>query len=80
MITIRVDGQTLNVPEGISIIEAARLSGVDIPALGYDPRVSPPSGAELSTVELVEGERSRFISATGTTVAEGMEIRTKSPA
>ena len=80
MITIRVDGQTLNVPEGISIIEAARLSGVDIPALGYDPRVSPPSGAELSTVELLEGERSRFVSATGTTVAEGMEIRTKSPA
>lgn len=80
MVTIKVNGRDFSVQEGITIIEAARQNGVDIPALGYDPRVSPPSGPEFSTVEIEENGGLRFVSATSTTVANGMEIRTDTPA
>ncbi len=80
MATIRIDDRELTVKDGITIIEAARSNGIDIPALGYDPRVSPPSGVEISVVELAEGTKTRFASATSTPVADGMTVRTESPA
>jgi formate dehydrogenase major subunit len=80
MIKITIDDKKCTVPDGITIIEAARQNGIHIPALGYDPRLSPPSGAELSTVELLDGDNVRFVSATSTKVAPGMKIRTESPA
>ncbi len=80
MITITINDRKLSVRDGITIIEAARQNGIEIPALGYDPRVSPPSGVELATVELSDGQAARFVSATATRVTPGMTIRTDSPA
>jgi hypothetical protein len=37
-------------------IDAARANGIDIPSLGYDPRVTPPSNVEAAFVELHEKE------------------------
>jgi len=80
MVTIKINEREVTVKEGVTIIEAAREHGIDIPALGYDPRVSPPSGVEVSIVELVNGKGAQFVSATSTIVKDGMVIRTESPA
>jgi formate dehydrogenase major subunit len=80
MVTIIIDGKDLQVTGDLTIIDAARSAGIDIPALGYDPRVSPPSNFEAAFVELLDGNKIRFISATSTYAAEGMVIRTKSVA
>ncbi len=80
MISIHIDGKDCLVNEGQTIIDAARAHGIDIPSLGYDPRVSPPSNVEAAFVELHEGGGIRFISATATEASEGMVIRTESDA
>jgi len=80
MIAIKIDGQDLLTTGGVTIIEAARTSGIDIPALGYDPRVSPPSNFETAFVEIIDGNKIKFVSATSTVVEDGMVIRTQSAA
>ena len=80
MISVNIDGKDFVVINGLTIIDAARSSGIDIPALGYDPRVSPPSNFEAAFVEVIEGIKTRFVSATSTPVIDGMVIRTQSDA
>ena len=52
MITVNIDGKDCMTVNGLTIIDAARSHGIDIPALGYDPRVSPPSNFEAAFVEV----------------------------
>lgn len=80
MPTITIDGRAIVIQDNMSIIDAARSNGIEIPALGYDPRVSPPSTQEIAIVELIEGEKTRFAPATSTPAHEGMIIRTRSEA
>lgn len=80
MVSIRIDGKDCTVREGSPIIEAARANGIDIPALGYDPRVSPPRNIETAFVEVSDARGMRFASAISTPVRDGMEIRTESDA
>ncbi|MCU0575842.1 MAG: [FeFe] hydrogenase, group A [Desulfobacterota bacterium] len=80
MFTIKIDNRTCTAEGTMTIIDAARASGIKIPALGYDPRVSPPSTTEVSFVEVAEGPGRRFVSATSTHVTDGMEIFTESDA
>ena len=80
MITVNIDGKDCKTVNGLTIIDVARSSGIDIPALGYDPRVSPPSNFEASFVEIADGEHTRFVSATSTNAADGMVIRTQTAA
>ena len=80
MVSITIDGEEFNAKEGTFLIEAARANGIDIPALGYDPRVSPPRNIETAFVEITERGRSRFASAISTPARNGMEIRTESEA
>ena len=64
----------------MTIIDAARANGINIPALGYDPRVSPPSTTEVAFVEVALGNNTGFVSATSTYVSEGMVVHTDSDA
>ncbi|MEN6469302.1 MAG: [FeFe] hydrogenase, group A [Smithella sp.] len=80
MITINIDGKDCTTVNGLTIIDAARSNGIDIPALGYDPRVTPPSNVEAAFVEMNDGLKTRFVSATSTPVVDGMIIRTQSEA
>lgn len=80
MITINIDGKDCVAVHGVTIIDAARASGIDIPALGYDPRVSPPSNFEAAFIEVIDGGKTRFVSATSTPVEDGMVVRTQSDA
>ncbi len=80
MATFTIDDRIYSARDGSTIIDAARENGIDIPSLGYDPRVSPPTNIEISMVEVVEKGRPRIVSATATAIDEGMIINTRSPA
>ncbi|MHB8111648.1 MAG: NAD(P)-binding protein [Syntrophorhabdaceae bacterium] len=80
MATLTIDNTICSVRDGSTLIDAARENGIDIPTLGYDPRVSPPTNVEISMVELIDKGKPRIISATGTTVEDGMVINTRSTA
>ncbi len=64
MIRVTIDDVTYTAREGSTIIDAARENYVDIPSLGYDPRVSPPTNIEISVVEVLENGKPRIVSAT----------------
>jgi len=80
MILLNIDDREYVAKDGSTIIDAARAVGVDIPALGYDPRVTPPSNVEVAFVEVIERGKTRFVSATSTPAQDGMVIRTDSEA
>ena len=55
-ITLTIDNQTVTVPEGTTILDAAATVGIDIPAICYHPSLTPPAICRVCTVE-VEGQR-----------------------
>ena len=56
MIHIKIDDKEIEVPEGTTVLNAARQAGVDIPTLCDHPALEPYGGCRLCLVE-VEGAR-----------------------
>nr|WP_322807165.1 formate dehydrogenase subunit alpha [Thermanaerothrix sp.] len=78
MVTVMIDGKKLEVPEGMTVLEAAAQAGITIPTLCYHKDLSPHGGCRLCVVE-VKGARTPLASCT-LPVSEGMEVTTESPA
>ena len=51
-VRVTIDGQTIEVPEGTLIIEAAKLLGIDIPHFCYHPRLEPVGVCRQCLVEV----------------------------
>lgn len=73
-ITLTIDDQQVQVPQGTNIIEAARKIGVDIPYLCYHHQLTSFGGCRLCLVEIEKVPK--LLAACNTTVAEGMVVRT----
>jgi formate dehydrogenase major subunit len=73
---LTIDGQERDVADGLTILEAATLSGVDIPTLCSDPRLVP-SGACRLCIVAVEGQ-ARPVAACTTPAIDGMSVWTRS--
>lgn len=73
-ITVNVNGIVVKVPEGTTILEAARKVHVDIPTLCYHPDQRIKGNCRVCIVE-VEGQKT-FSAACCTPVWEGMKIKT----
>jgi formate dehydrogenase major subunit len=71
---ITLNGKDVEVPAGITILEAARRHGVEIPTLCHDEQLEPFASCWLCVVKL-EGV-ARYVPACGTKVAPGMKIWT----
>lgn len=52
LVTVTIDGQTVQVPEGTSVLDAARSIGINIPALCHDPDLTPVGACRLCVVEV----------------------------
>ena len=52
MVTITIDGKTLEIPEGTTVLRAAQSNGVDIPTLCDHPHLTPYGGCRLCLVEV----------------------------
>lgn len=77
MVTINIDGQTLSVREGTTILKAAEAAGIPVPHLCYLKDVNEIAACRMCVVE-VEGV-DRLVTSCNNEVAEGMSIRTNSP-
>ncbi len=77
-VTLTIDGQKVTVPAGITVLEAARQMGIDIPTFCHDPELSRPGACRICVVE-IKGWRNLPPSCV-TTVTEGMEVETESEA
>ena len=56
MIDLTIDGKTVQVPDGITVLQAAEAAGIHIPTLCNHPALKPFGGCRLCLVE-VEGMR-----------------------
>jgi formate dehydrogenase major subunit len=76
-VTLEIDGATVTVPEGTSIMRAAALAGGSIPKLCATDTLKAFGSCRLCLVE-IDGRKGYPASCT-TTVAAGMKVRTESP-
>ena len=81
MINLTIDNKPIQVPEGTTILKAARMNGIDIPTLCYFELdgmkfENKPGGCRVCVVE-VKGRRN-LAPACATDVMEGMEVFTHS--
>lgn len=74
MVNIKINNMPLSVPKGISILEAARMAGIEIPTLCYLKKINEIGACRICMVE-VKGTRS-LVTACVYPVNEGMEIFT----
>jgi len=78
MVSITVDGKTIEAEEGSSLLQACLDHGIYIPNLCFLKEMDKPTGScRLCIVEL-EGEE-RPVASCGVKVKEGMVVRTDTP-
>jgi predicted molibdopterin-dependent oxidoreductase YjgC len=76
MVEITIDGQAISVPEGSTILEAARQLGIDTPTLCFLETLTPVNVCRVCVVELA-GART-LVPACSRKVEPGMQIKTDS--
>ncbi len=74
---IKLNGNRVAVPEGITVMEAARQNGITLPSLCHHPDQKVKGNCRVCVVE-VEG-RKNLAASCSTPVEEGMSITTNSP-
>ena len=76
-VTLTIDGQTVTVPEGATILQAARQLAKEIPTICYHPHFTAPSLCRMCVVEV---EKSRvLVQACSRAAEQGMVVRTNTP-
>jgi predicted molibdopterin-dependent oxidoreductase YjgC len=76
LVNLTIDGQSVTVPEGTTILDAAAILGIEIPVICYHPHLTANGLCRICSVEA--GLRVQP-AACVTECAEGMEIQTQSP-
>ena len=76
LVTLSIDGRSVSVPEGTTILEAAASLGIAVPTLCYLETLTPVNACRLCVVE-VDGARV-LAPACGRAVEPGMVVHTRS--
>ncbi|OBW62854.1 MAG: ferredoxin [Dehalococcoides mccartyi] len=76
MVTLNIDNKQVTVPEGTTILQAAKEANINIPHLCYFEGLKSYSGCRVCVVE-IEGEP-RLATSCSRKVAEGMKVNTHS--
>ncbi len=74
LVEATLDGETVRVPEGSTILDACRAAGTDVPTLCYGNTLTPKNACRVCMVE-VEGNRV-LVPSCSRPVEAGMVIRT----
>lgn len=76
-VTVIINGRAVQVPRGVTILQAAEVAGIRIPTLCHHPSVPDEGACRVCVVE-VEGAKS-LVASCVYPVQEGMKIKTNSP-
>jgi predicted molibdopterin-dependent oxidoreductase YjgC len=74
LLDLEVDGETIRVAEGSTILDALRAKGIDTPTLCYADNLTPVNACRVCVVEL-EGSRV-LVPSCARRAEEGMQVRT----
>jgi heterodisulfide reductase subunit A2 len=76
MISLTINDRQVEVPEGTTVLEAAKKLGIAIPTLCHYEGVQPYGGCRLCLVEVTQGMRTQLTTACTYPVAEGLTVLT----
>lgn len=76
--TLTIDGRKVTVPDGTTILNAARENGIRIPSLCSHEALSSYTACRLCVVEVGLKSERRIVTSCSTPVSEGMTVRTNS--
>jgi bidirectional [NiFe] hydrogenase diaphorase subunit len=77
-VTLTIDGLEVKASKGMTVLEAAKTVGIEIPTLCYHEKLTPYGGCRLCTVEITKGKSSRLVTSCVYPVEEGLEVKTES--
>ncbi|MFZ5519110.1 MAG: 2Fe-2S iron-sulfur cluster-binding protein [Candidatus Zhuqueibacterota bacterium] len=76
MISIIINDQKFEVPENLTVLEAAREHNIHVPTLCYHEAILPVGACRLCIVEVEQNGRTRTAASCVTPVADNMIVRT----
>lgn len=77
-IQLTIDGQSVAVPRGTTLLTACRELGIDIPTLCHMKELSPDGSCRMCVVEEEGGRKGGLVTACTAECREGMVIHTRS--
>ena len=77
-IKLEIDGKLVEATEGMTILQAARKAGIDIPTLCYNEQLTPYGGCRLCTVEIGGKGRTRLVASCIYPVEDKLVVKTES--
>jgi len=78
MLTLEIDGQSVEVQDGSTVMEAAQKLGVYVPHFCYHKKLSIAANCRMCLVEVEKAPKP--LPACATPVTQGMKVKTDSPA
>ncbi len=76
-VTLTIDGKEVKAKDGMTVLEAARSAGIEVPTLCYHEQLKPYTACRLCMVEIEERGRTRLDTACSRPVSAGLVVRTK---
>ena len=76
MINLKINGIAVSVPKGSTVLDAARVAGVEIPTLCFMKEKNEIGACRICVVEVNEGRGFRIVTACVYPASEGMEVLT----
>jgi len=77
MVKLTIDGKIIEVTEGTTVLDAAKMLNIEIPTLCYHPKLKPYGGCRLCIVEIKGAPR--LVTSCTTTVSQDMDVITTNP-
>lgn len=75
-ITLKIDGKEVKAQEGLTVLQAAKAVGIEIPTLCYNEKLEPQGACRLCMVEIAKGARTRLVASCAYPVEDGLEVKT----
>jgi NADPH-dependent glutamate synthase beta subunit-like oxidoreductase/NADH:ubiquinone oxidoreductase subunit E len=79
MVKLTINDKLVEVPEGTTVLEAARQAGIKVPTLCHYEAIKPYGGCRLCVVEITAGGRTSMTASCSYPVAEGIKVLTDTP-
>lgn len=76
---MKINGVEVKAQPGMTVLQAAKEAGIEIPTLCHDERLAPYGACRFCSVELVSGKRSRIVASCVYPAENGLVVETESP-
>lgn len=78
-IILQIDDKEVKAEEGMTILDASKLAGVEIPTLCHSDGLEPYGGCRFCSVEIEKRGRMQVVASCCYPIEEGLKVKTKSP-